>query len=142
MKKSAKLKYVTKLLPVFLLILIGANEYSFTTSGSDPDQVVIAFVTYNDHGNNLYLDNLTTGARPNVVDLSITSFVNIPNGTFITPGSVPLIINPEIHLTNIGAQSFVPDTGEYVYFRSFSNSYIDSIPLPSLNAGQDTSLIF
>ena len=142
MKKSAILKYISKLIPIFILFLLGSKEYNFIPSGAGPDQVVIAFVTYNDHGNNLYIDNLTLGARPSTVDLSITSMVNIPSETFITPGSDPLIINPEIHLTNLGAQTFVPDTGEYVYFRSFSNSYLDSIPLPSLNAGQDTFLIF
>lgn len=142
MKKTAILKNIAKLLPVFFLFLIGSKQYNLIPAGSDPDQVVVAFVTYNDHGNNLYIDNLTLGARPSTVDLSITSMVNIPTGTFITPGSDPIIIKPEIHLTNLGAQTFAPDTGEYVYFRSFSNSYLDSIAIPSLNAGQDTLLIF
>ncbi len=142
MKNSAITKII-KIFPLLLLSVIGFNNYTITPSGPDPDQVVLAFVTYNDHGNNLYIDNITLGARPSTVDLAITSMVNIPPGTFITPGNNSLSIKPQIHLTNIGSQTFVPDSaGIYVYFRSFSNSYFDSVNIPSLNAGQDTVLIF
>mgnify|MGYP006969407459 CR=1 FL=1 len=141
--KTTTITNITKIFPILFLFIIGSNNYNHIPPGPDPDQVVIAFVTYNDHGNNLYIDNLTLGARPNTVDLAITSIANIPIDTFITPGSDPLVITPQIHLTNIGTQTFVPDSANmFVYCRSFSNSYFDSVEISTINPGQDTLLIF
>ena len=129
----------------FLLILTGT--YSFIeykqnadlSSVIDPDQVVVAFVTYNDHGNNLYLDNLTLGARPNTVDLSVTAIDNIPPGTYITPGPEDLTIPPMVHVTNLGTQQS-PDS-QYVFFL-MSNGYKDSVVLGPLTAGKDSLIQF
>jgi hypothetical protein len=119
------------------------KDIAFTSQGPDPDQVVIAFVTYNDHGNNLYIDNLTLGARPNTVDLSFTSVANIPPGIFVTPGTDSVSINPQLHLTNLGTAGFVPDSlNRFVYLRSYSVPYFDSVEIGPLGAGRDTLIEF
>lgn len=130
------------------IILSLAFVYSFKelsavkeAQGPDPDQVVIAFVTYNDHGNNLYIDNLALGSRPEVTDLAVTAIDNIPPETYITPGSSPVKIFPKVHITNISTAQTVDTIS--VYLRINSLPYFDSTlieaPLP---AGKDTILQF
>ena len=128
------------------LLFMIALVYSFTQlnktgeAGLDYDQVVVAFVTYNDHGNNLYIDNLTLGSRPSTVDLAITGVDSIPPGTYYTPGPSAMTIYPRFHITNIGSQASV-DT-QYAFLRITALSYFDSTEIGSISAGYDTVVQF
>ena len=132
------------IIPAILVLML---VYSFTeltaekeVQGPDPDQVVVAFVTYNDHGNNLYIDNLALGSRPGVSDLTVTAIDNIPPGTYITPGSSPVKIFPKVHITNIGLQQNIDTI--YAFLKINALSYLDSVLIEPLAAGKDTILQF
>lgn len=116
------------------------KEGAFNPQGPDPDQVVIAFVTYNDHGNNLYIDNLTLGARPNTIDLAVTSVNNIPPGVFLAPGPDSLFITPKFNVTNLGIQTSLDS--HKVILNISSIAYIDTVYLGPMNPGRDTVVQF
>ena len=114
-------------------------------SGPDPDQVVVAFVTYNANGNNLYLDNLTLGERPTIADGYITSIVNIPPDTNIAPSVATITFEPQVNIVNLGLGTISALNGSdstYVYFKSSYNPSPDSVALGELIAGDNRTLTF
>jgi hypothetical protein len=140
MKKSSFIIPVMLTL-VFIYSFKTLTEENSAPQGPTSSHVVVAFVTYNDHGNNLYIDNLALGSRPAVSDLAITAIDNIPPGTYITPGSSPVKIFPKIHITNIGSTQSTDTI--YACLRITSLAYFDSILIESpVPAGTDTVIQF
>lgn len=97
-------------------------------------EIVLAFITYNGYGNNLYIDNVLTGQQPNF-DVTVTSVLNIPYDTTYSTLTVGNdTISPVLSVSNIGRNS-VTDTVT-VFLRIVPGSYIDSAKIFPLNSGQ------
>jgi hypothetical protein len=62
----------------------------------------MGFFAYNGYGNNLYLDNVRTGAQINY-DVKVTSLLNIPyDTTYSVLQSGTDTITPRIGISNVG----------------------------------------
>jgi|GEM_PF-3855099 len=102
---------------------------------------VIIFILINDFGNNLYIDNLTAGNRPNY-DLAVTSINNIKSGITYLPGNYTDTITPDVNITNIGITGTTGDSNTFIYFSVPVFGYYDSVYLPAISPGQTQNLIF
>lgn len=138
--KKASLLNVRSALKIFsFLIIIFFVYLSFSKSeiNNDDDllsnqEVVLAFVTYNDFGNNLYIDNITSGIRPQI-DLTVTSVNNIKPGTIYLPGSGSDTITPKLNVSNLGLASIGADTNNPVtiFLNIWTLKYYDSVKITS-----------
>lgn len=99
---------------------------------SNAEEIVAAFITVSDHGNNLYLDNFTLGKRPSM-DIAVTSINNIAPDTSYSPGASPFKIKPVINIANLGysnADTFL------VTVTIAELGYSDTAQVQPLNSGQ------
>ena len=126
---------------IFLVCLILFSFYNNSSKSVQSRDIVIAFITYNGYGNNLYIDNILTGRQPNH-DITVTSILNIPYDTtysVLTSGTDT--VSPIVTITNIGRNN-VTDSSIKIFLNINSGQYFDSLSRISLNAGVTTSLRF
>ena len=133
---------MNKALFYFVIFIICTGFYSIEninklSQTSSAENVVVAFIAYNDNGNNLYIDNVTAGKRP-AVDVAITSINNIPSDTSFAPNTSSFKIVPRISLVNLGVNN-IPDSIK-VYITIPSLSYADSSGLAGLTTGAAVEL--
>lgn len=131
-----------KIIFVAAILILCITVYSFYNS-SKPDgsrDIVLAFITYNGYGNNLYIDNVMTGIQPDL-DVTVTSILNIPyDTTYSIFASGTDTISPVVTVTNIGRNSIADPIS--VFLNINSGQYYDSLDIPSLNAGVSIPLRF
>lgn len=109
---------------VFCISLSYAFIYKSETSGKNG--IMLKFITHNGYGNNLYIDNVTTGAQFNK-DIKITSFINLPSDTIYSVGPVSLTLDTiKALVTNVGKLSL--DSSKYVLSIPEIN-YLDTVTL-------------
>lgn len=130
---------------IIIIIILSATYFSNLKSENNSTQisnlVKLAFVTYNDFGNNLYIDNLTAGTRPSY-DLAVTSINNIKSGITYLPSNYTDTINPNINITNIGLSAVSGDTSTFIFFSIPVLGYLDSVLTGTVSAGQTVNLEF
>ncbi len=114
------------------------SVYKFTDTAQS-NQIILAFITYNGFGNNLYIDNISIGDRF-MNDVAVTSINNIKKDTSFTPGSNSFYIIPEVNITNLGLAN-VPDSFR-VTMTIGSLAYLSIDSIPPINAGQSITVYF
>lgn len=98
-----------KIFFAFVIPVISILLYSFVnmsgsneTKSSTGRDVVLQFITYNGYGNNLYIDNVSTGIQSDN-DVTVTSFLNIPYDTvYSVMQSGTDTVTPIVTISNIG----------------------------------------
>lgn len=112
-------------------IIISSFAFLNSNSGSDV-KIRLAFITHNDFGNNLYIDNISVGSRK-AYDLEITNIKGFPRDTTFLPGVVTKKIAPSIIITNVGIS---PSTGTIKVFLKIDElSYFDSTEVAAIASG-------
>jgi hypothetical protein len=81
--------------------LYSLSETDNNAKETRAEEIVAAFITVSDHGNNLYIDNFTLGKRPGM-DIAVTSINNIPQDTSFASSSSAFKIRPVINIANLG----------------------------------------
>ena len=88
-------------IPAFLMFLIPGDHTELNSGSAASRNIVIGFFAYNGYGNNLYLDNVRTGAQINY-DVKVTSLLNIPyDTTYSVLQSGTDTITPCIGISNV-----------------------------------------
>ena len=121
-----------------ILILSSFGIHKFKDSAQS-NQIILAFITYNGFGNNLYIDNISIGERL-LNDVAVTSINNIIKDTSFTPGSNSFKIVPEVNVTNLGLANVSDSFRVTMTIASLGYSSIDSVL--SLSAGQSITIYF
>lgn len=147
MQKKAKLfngKYFFAVAACSIIIFFVYISFSISreSSGniSSNSNVVLAFVTYNDFGNNLYIDNITAGQRlPN--DLTVTAINNIKPGTTYLPGNNADTLTPKLNITNLGTVA-TSDT-VMAFLNIWTLGYLDTVEInPGIPSGGTYEVVF
>ena len=136
--KTLKAKLKTYLLqvsiiPAFLMLLI-AGVYPELNSGTVASRnIVIGFFAYNGYGNNLYLDNVRTGAQINY-DVKVTSLLNIPyDTTYSVLQSGTDTITPRIGISNVGRVASADSIK--IFLKIDPIGYFDSTKIAPIGSG-------
>ena len=132
----AKLKtylLTASVIPAFLMLLI-PGVYPELNSGTVASRnIVIGFFAYNGYGNNLYLDNVRTGAQINY-DVKVTSLLNIPyDTTYSVLQSGTDTITPRIGISNVGRVASADSIK--VFLRIDPIGYFDSSMIAPIGSG-------
>jgi hypothetical protein len=132
------------LLTYLSVVLFCTLFYSFTglnvTNTDATDNVVIQFVTTNQYGNNLYIDNVAIGSQFGY-DIMVTSINNIPSDTnYSFYGSSNFNIAPKVSFTNVGRNNV--SSSFNVTMTINPGSYTSTKSIPSLNSGQSYEVTF
>ncbi len=141
-RKPLRLKVKLILLTALLISVSGIAIFtaSVTNSSTSSRDIVIGFFTYNDYGNNLYIDNVRTGTQI-ANDVKVTALVNIPYDTVY---SVYLsgtdTITPIVGVSNIGL--FPTSDSVPVYLKIDPIGYFDSTRVAPMSAGQSLAAVF
>ena len=136
-----------KLYFVFVVSLISIVLYSFISLSRYPElndstarDIVLQFISYNGYGNNLYIDNVSTGIQSDH-DITVTSFLNIPYDTvYSVLQSGTDTVTPIVTISNIG-RSATADTVS-VYFEIEPGGYFDSLRVVDVISGQTKEIEF
>ncbi len=86
-----------------LVLAIGVMAFNFqSTQTSMLNNIVVQFVTTNDYGNNIYVDNFSIGTQFQS-DVAVTA-INIPkDSNYSTNGSNQFKVLPKVTIANIGS---------------------------------------
>ena len=131
-----------KILKIFLsILLIAAAGFTFSSSDylskKSSSDVIVSFVTYNAYGNNLYIDNLQVGKKPDF-DLAVVAIKNIGfDTTYIADSS--LTVYPQVLIYNAGKTN-IPGT-IYISLNSPELGYSKTDSIIELDA-QYTAIIY
>lgn len=135
--KTAKLLNISFTLKIFSCLIIlffvylsfSKSEINDKDNSSSGEEVVLAFVTYNDFGNNLYIDNITAGLKIQN-DVAVTSINNIRPGTTYLPSNSNVTIKPKVNITNFGYTATIADSVS-VILNIWTLSYLDTFVIPT-----------
>lgn len=115
------------LIPVILLSVNSVSRGQLNTK-----DIIVSFITYNGYGNNLYIDNLLAGQKPEL-DVSVISVLNINRDTtFVTDTSNTKIL-PQALVFNAGKQTVSSPFLLIMQIDEFS--YLESDTITGLNSG-------
>ena len=136
-----------KLYPVSVVLLICIILYSFINisrsagnNDSSARDVVLQFITYNGYGNNLYIDNVSTGIQGDN-DVTVTSFLNIPYDTvYSVLQSGSDTVTPIVTISNLGRNA-TTDTVK-VFFEIEPGGYSDSAKVLAMLTGETRQIEF
>ncbi len=116
---------------ILLLLLL----FSFTGFA----QLRLQFVTVNQYGNNLYLDNVTLGTQSNI-DVGIVSIDNIKADTNYLPGSGNYMVAPVVTIFNAGKNNVT--TSFNVTMTITPGVYQSTKTATAFNSGQTQQIVF
>ncbi len=132
MKKFQKI-----FLPILLLLAAGFTYYSSDFQKKTTSDIIVSFVTYNAYGNNLYLDNLHAGQKPDY-DLAVIAIKNIGiDTTYIADTSITMV--PEVIIFNTGKTNITGNI--YISLSSSELGYNHTDSITGLNA-EYTAVIY
>jgi hypothetical protein len=102
-------------------------------------QIQLQFVTVNQYGNNLYIDNVTLGNQFNT-DIGVTNISNILPDTNYSIGSTPFVVAPKALIINVGKNNVT--SAFNVTMTVTPGVYSSTKSVPSLNSGLSYEVIF
>lgn len=118
-----------------LLVIVSSFNY---TNPRDTNTIIVQFVAVNGYGNNLYIDNVSFGQRPDY-DVAVTSVNNLPKDTTYLNNLYTYYIKPEVNVTNFGSSSVLNDT---VFMVINSVGYLSSDTTSVISPGETKTLTF
>lgn len=121
------------LLPISLEGQVLQNNQNANSS------VVLAFITHNAYGNNLYIDNITAGNRFDN-DVAVLGISNIEKDTSYTIGLNPFSIEPIVTIINSGKLSIT--SSFTVTLTVTPGVYSSTKTVSSLNSGAISNVTF
>lgn len=132
-------KNISNIIITFLCFVILTLSAKALTESTNSNSVIVQFVTTNGFGNNLYIDNLTIGARDSISDIAVLAINNINKDTTYLPGVPSYTFSPIVTVANLGTNT---NGGSFTVWLSIGNyNYLDSVDT-SLSAGQATNIQF
>ncbi len=99
----------------------------------------LQFITVNQYGNNLYLDNVTLGNQFNN-DVGVDAINNINAGTSYSVGSAPFVVAPNVTIINLGKNNVTSSFN--VTMNVTPGGYTSTKSITSLLSGQSVNVIF
>ena len=117
---------------VFVLLAMTCSFISYA-------QVQLKFVTINNYGNNLYLDNVTVGNQFNL-DAGVGSINNINAGTSYAVSTSPFVVAPSVTFINVGKQNIT--TSFNVTMTVSPGGYTSTKNIASLASGASINITF
>jgi Secretion system C-terminal sorting domain len=104
------------------------------------NNVVVEFISTNQYGNNLYIDNFSIGERYQN-DIAVSSINNINKDTsYSSNGASPFSVNPNVSFINIGQTNVT--TSFNVTMQITPGGYTSTKSIASLGAGLKTNVVF
>jgi len=102
-------------------------------------QVQLKFVAVSAYGNNLYIDNVTSGNQFNI-DAGVVSINNINSGISYTFSTSSFNVAPNVSIINIGKQNIT--SSFTITMTATPGGYTSTKTISSLNSGQSQNVIF
>ena len=132
-----------KFIPYILLPLIFLC-YSFIplsdAGNASINNIVVQFITTNEYGNNLYIDNFSIGNQYNY-DIAAVSINNIPKDTsYSVNGSSSFSLTPKVSFLNCGKLNITGPVN--VTMQINPGNYASTKQISSLNTGQSAEITF
>ncbi|MBM4158401.1 MAG: T9SS type A sorting domain-containing protein [Ignavibacteria bacterium] len=129
------------IITIFLFFLCSLL-LSFTVPGDKSDvqmldNLVVRFVTTNDYGNNLYIDNFSVGMQNNN-DIGIYSF-SPKDKNYVFQGVTSKKVRPAVTIINVGRNS---PTGATVTLAAVGGTYNVTQTVPSIGMGSTAVVYF
>ncbi len=125
----------------FLASVISAQAPGANSQGNSvtDDGVVLLFSTFNNYGNNLYIDNVNIGNQYNN-DIFVSSIDNINADTSYSIGSAAYVITPKATVSNVGRAAI---TSAFTVTMTITpGSYTSTKSVPSVASGASYQLTF
>lgn len=126
---------------IYIILLAVSSIIVSSFNLLDPrssNSIIVQFITVNGYGNNLYIDNVSFGQRPEY-DIAVTSINNIPKDTTYLNSLYVYYIRPEVNVTNFGNTTVINDT---VVMEINSISYYSIDTTKTLSPGTTHILTF
>jgi len=114
----------------------GSNEPNKSSTG---EGVSLSFITVNNYGNNLYIDNVNIGKQYSN-DIFVSSIDNIKADTSYSIGSDSYTIAPKVTVTNVGRAAVA--SAFNVTLSISPGGYSNTKPVPSLLSGVSYQIVF
>lgn len=125
---------------VFILILSSFLFFnSFSTGQTGSKDIIVSFITYNGYGNNLYIDNLLVGHKPEL-DIAVISIMNINRDTSYVTDTSNMKISPQAMVYNAGKLPVASPFQLYMQINEFG--YEESDTVTSLNPSESLIMEF
>jgi hypothetical protein len=103
---------------------------SVSTGQSSSKDIIVSFITYNGYGNNLYIDNLLVGHKPEF-DVAVVSVMNIYRDTTFVTDTNDMRITPQTMIYNAGKN---PVSNPFLIFMTINEfGYNEHDTVSSLN---------
>ncbi|MBZ0200497.1 MAG: T9SS type A sorting domain-containing protein [Ignavibacteriaceae bacterium] len=103
------------------------------------DGVVLLFSTFNNYGNNLYIDNVNIG-KQYTNDIFVSSIDNINPDTSYSIGLVPYVTTPKVTVTNVGRAAI---TNAFTVTLTITpGGYTSTKSVPSVASGASHQITF
>ncbi|MCX6156757.1 MAG: T9SS type A sorting domain-containing protein [Ignavibacteriae bacterium] len=104
------------------------------------NNVVVEFISTNQYGNNLYIDNFSIGERYQN-DIAVSSINNINRDTsYSSNGASPFSVNPNVSFINLGQTNVT--SAFNVTMQITPGTYTSTKSIASLGAGLKTNVVF
>ena len=114
----------------------GSNEPNKSSTG---EGVSLSFITVNNYGNNLYIDNVNIGKQYSN-DIFVSSIDNIKADTSYSIGSDSYTIAPKVTVTNVGRAAVA--SAFNVTLSISPGGYSNTKHVPSLLSGVSYQIVF
>lgn len=102
-------------------------------------EVQLQFISVNDYGNNLYIDNVTLGSQK-TIDIGVSSINNLLADTNYIMGSSSFVVAPNVTFINVGKNHITSPFN--VTMTVTPGTYSSTKSIASLNSGQSAEVTF
>ncbi|MCX6161730.1 MAG: T9SS type A sorting domain-containing protein [Ignavibacteriae bacterium] len=122
-----------------LLLAVTLSAFNFQSPQS-LNNIVVQFISTNQYGNNLYIDNFSIGDKYQN-DIGVSSINNINKDTsYSSAGNSPFSVSPDVSFVNLGKTNVTSPFN--VTIQITPGTYTSTKSIASLGIGQKVNVIF